>query len=298
MNDCGYGVSYCNDFLNISEATHLVQSIDDLPQENWANLTQRRLLNLGGVPHPSGSWAEPLPQLLLSAGLGEVITRLQNLGIFNDYVSQHSGAHDNHYNEATGTASANHSKHWHVLLNEYNGGQGIDPHNDGPLFAPTACIVSLGGDAVLHFYDPSTNNSSSADSTVNIQSHENGMVIAPLMSTSVASSSRSSYLKPVLSVILQDRSLVVFTGEAYGKFYHGIDNGDVDVVTPIVANGAQSGVVVGDYIRRSSRRLSLTVRLLSRVERVYDAGVDFASAELLYERERRRQWWLSSISEK
>ena len=42
----------------------------------------------------------------------------------------------------------------HVLLNEYEAGQGIMPHVDGPLFYPTITTVSLGSHTVLDFYNP------------------------------------------------------------------------------------------------------------------------------------------------
>ena len=39
----------------------------------------------------------------------------------------------------------------HVLLNAYMPGQGIMAHQDGPLYHPGACIVSLSSPTVLHF---------------------------------------------------------------------------------------------------------------------------------------------------
>ena len=39
----------------------------------------------------------------------------------------------------------------HVLLNAYLPGQGIMPHQDGPLYHPGVCIVSLGAPAVIRF---------------------------------------------------------------------------------------------------------------------------------------------------
>ena len=40
----------------------------------------------------------------------------------------------------------------HVLLNEYEAGQGIMPHLDGSLFHPTISTISLGSHTVLKFY--------------------------------------------------------------------------------------------------------------------------------------------------
>ena len=42
----------------------------------------------------------------------------------------------------------------HVLINEYEPGQGISPHLDGSLFYPTIATISLGSHTVLNFYQP------------------------------------------------------------------------------------------------------------------------------------------------
>ena len=39
----------------------------------------------------------------------------------------------------------------HVLVNAYLPGQGIMPHQDGPLYYPGVCIISLGCPSVVRF---------------------------------------------------------------------------------------------------------------------------------------------------
>ena len=39
----------------------------------------------------------------------------------------------------------------HVLLNAYLPGQGIHSHQDGPIYNPGVCILSLGASAVMNF---------------------------------------------------------------------------------------------------------------------------------------------------
>jgi alkylated DNA repair protein alkB family protein 6 len=39
----------------------------------------------------------------------------------------------------------------HILVNEYLPGQGIMPHQDGPLYHPVVAILSLGSPALMHF---------------------------------------------------------------------------------------------------------------------------------------------------
>ena len=41
----------------------------------------------------------------------------------------------------------------HVLLNAYSPGEGIQSHQDGPIYHPGVCILSLGASAVMHFYE-------------------------------------------------------------------------------------------------------------------------------------------------
>jgi len=119
---------YLADFLSPDEARQLERDI--LTQHRateWLALPKRRLLNLGGVPHPDGMIAEPLP-----SWLDAVWRRLQQVGAFpQDIVPDQ------------------------VLLNRYDTNDGIDPHADGPLFEPHVAIISLQSESLLQFLEPS-----------------------------------------------------------------------------------------------------------------------------------------------
>ena len=227
------GLSYCAAFLSPAEASSLVAVIDSFPASEWASLTKRRLLNLGGVPHPSGSWAEPLPPALVTA----VAPRLAALGVF--------------------PAAAPCDQ---ILLNEYRDGAGIGGHKDGPLFLPKVAIVSLGGDALLHFSR-----------------------VGPAG-------------PPCASVLLRAGSLVVFEGEAYDGLHHYIADAATEVINDVVVNLAAAGAAAGEVVARPARRLSLTLRRLAHVERAF-GRFDAVPADVEEERRRRRRWWLGSISE-
>eukprot|EP00897_Mesotaenium_endlicherianum_P009546 jgi/Mesen1/861/ME000114S10941 len=58
----------------------------------------------------------------------------------------------------------------HVLVNEYKPGQGIMPHQDGPLYHPVVAILSLGSSAVMHF-TPHPRLMSSSRELADIGSH-------------------------------------------------------------------------------------------------------------------------------
>eukprot|EP00747_Dinoflagellata_sp_TGD_P207032 gnl/TRDRNA2_/TRDRNA2_80643_c0_seq1.p1 gnl/TRDRNA2_/TRDRNA2_80643_c0~~gnl/TRDRNA2_/TRDRNA2_80643_c0_seq1.p1 ORF type:complete len:360 (-),score=50.30 gnl/TRDRNA2_/TRDRNA2_80643_c0_seq1:135-1136(-) len=120
---------YCNNFLcSPEERVAIEQAICTKHRRNeWLDLPKRRLLNLGGVPHPDGMIAEELPSWLQVP----VLDRLAAIGVFPESVSPNQ-----------------------ILLNEYAPGMGIDPHADGPLYVPCVAIVSLCSSALLHFLEP------------------------------------------------------------------------------------------------------------------------------------------------
>lgn len=80
-----------------------------------------------------------------------------------------------------------HQRPNHVILNEYCPGQGIMPHQDGPAYHPVVATLSLGSHTVMHYYD--------------LPARE-----------------------PVLSLLLEPRSLVITTQEQYTAHAHGIDS--------------------------------------------------------------------------
>ena len=149
----------------------------------------------------------------------------------------------------------------HVLLNRYARGQGILPHCDGPAYAPQAAILSLGAPVVLAFW------------------------------RSAAEARAGGAAAAVMSLVLEPRSLCVFSGALYWDTLHGIAPARCDRVWPHCANaavvavpvprGAQDdrslivgrrgrrGLVVGQCVRRGAERLSLTLR---RVAPVWDAS--------------------------
>jgi len=118
-------VYYVPDFITQAEEEGLLRQVAASPAPRWTQLSNRRLQNLGGVPHPKGMLAERLP-----AWLAPLVARVTAAGLLEG-------------------KSAN-----HVLVNEYRAGQGILPHTDGPLFHPSVATVSLGSHTVLRLYSP------------------------------------------------------------------------------------------------------------------------------------------------
>ena len=118
---------------------------------------------------------------------------------------------------------------------EYKPGQGIMPHTDGPFYAPRTATLSVGSDAVMHFSPR--------------------VAAADIGRPGVDA-------RPLSSLVLKRRCLVVFADEAYSRLLHGIDAVTEETVgargAPVVNAGA-AGTPEGTVVRRQLR-VSLTFR--------------------------------------
>ena len=85
----------------------------------------------------------------------------------------------------------------HYLINSYKGSVGIMPHTDGPLYHPYVTVISLGSPILFKIYKD-MNSYSQEDETANI--------------------------------IVEDGSLLVFTGSFYHDCLHAIFDNVVDTV--------------------------------------------------------------------
>lgn len=121
---------YVPNFIATNEEQHIAEEIQKMPPSKWTNLTHRRLLSL---PSPlTGTARDTLIAASLPGFLVKPIaSRLQSMGLFSQ--SSHGGPN-------------------HVLVNEYQPGQGIMPHEDGPAYYPLTATVSLGSHTVLEIY--------------------------------------------------------------------------------------------------------------------------------------------------
>ena len=85
----------------------------------------------------------------------------------------------------------------HVLINSYNRGQGIAPHQDGPLYEPLVAILSLDGPALLQFWAPRVD--------------EDGVRLAPDLNAS------STHSQPSASMSTRSRAWRKLRGRACGQ---------------------------------------------------------------------------------
>lgn len=199
-------VHYVRGFLSAADESALHDRIRHPAfARSWRELRGRALLNFGGMPTAGGIAPEPLPQFC-----AELCAALVRAGVFLPEAPPN-----------------------HVLVNEYRVGQGLMPHQDGPLYRPLVAIVSLGGPAMLDFWE-------SAEHAARGRA-EGGAAL------------------PSAAFLCEPRSLLVFHGDAYGSFLHGIAERSADSLHEAVANVPPRSRPGSGVVARGPR-VSLTVR--------------------------------------
>ncbi|KAI0041661.1 hypothetical protein FA95DRAFT_1584663 [Auriscalpium vulgare] len=159
--------------------------------------------------------------------------------------------------KATGAFGGSpHQQPNHVILNQYLPGQGIMPHEDGPAYYPVVATLSLGSHTVMHYYQYSSSPSGSDTG----ETDGKGRAIDPT---------------PILSLLLEPRSLVITTSALYTRHLHGIDALEDDdfgrgagVANVELLTGAGRDVVEGARTLPRRVRYSLTCRDVTRVANV------------------------------
>ncbi|XP_023229066.1 alpha-ketoglutarate-dependent dioxygenase alkB homolog 6-like isoform X1 [Centruroides sculpturatus] len=204
-------IYYIRDFITESEEELLIRKVDNAPKPKWTTLSNRRLQNWGGLPHPKGMVVEPMPNWLQIYS-----KKIAELGVFEDKVPNH------------------------VLVNEYLPGQGIMPHEDGPLFYPTITTVNLGSHTILNYYHKINEEDSSNNEKEETNSN-----------------------RLLASVLLEPRSLLVVKDDMYHKYLHGIDEKVEDEINNNIVN-------IRDHLSnyplnlKRNRRISLTFRYVPK----------------------------------
>ncbi|XP_061452737.1 alpha-ketoglutarate-dependent dioxygenase alkB homolog 6 isoform X1 [Rhineura floridana] len=206
---------YVPDFITEAEEVYLLQQVYDAPKPKWTQLSGRRLQNWGGLPHPKGMILEKLPPWLQAYA-----DKVSSLEVFGGKLANH------------------------ILVNEYRAGEGIMPHEDGPLYFPTVTTINLGSHALLDFYHPVSRG----------QQTEGKEGPAP----------QTEEQRHFLSLLLKPRSLLVLREDMYTHYLHGILPIAKDTVTEKVANASMCDTELGNTLHRGTR-VSLTIRYVPKV---------------------------------
>lgn len=141
-----------------------------------------------------------------------------------------------------------------VRIHEYEKGEGIGPHCDGPIYVPLVTVLSLASTSVMNFYPRRAPYES------NPMEHYND--------TFHFAEGDIGKQTPIQSVVMEPRSLLVFSGEAYYYHPHGVSDREVDSLLPEHAGEVVNGHLLRDKAVREvprTYRVSITTRnLLTR----------------------------------
>jgi len=97
------------------------------------------------------------------------------------------------------------------------------PHEDGPSYHPVVATISLGSHAVFHYYNYKSEDALARSESEN-QSSDAGRVVNPV---------------PILSVLLEPRSVIITTSSLYTSHLHGIQELHEDTIVPTSAGDGQ-----------------------------------------------------------
>lgn len=192
---------YVPNFLSVEQQERLLDKI--YGSNLWQNLNRRRLQQWGGVPEAKGMIASPLPDWL---------AQISDLLLQQGYTTDRCN---------------------HVLINEYQPGQGIMPHEDGPLYTPHFAIVSLKSALLLDFYPKKQQHPDQDDDDTYVRTR-------------------------VCSLWLEPGSVVIISNAAYTHYLHGIEERTCDVLDDNVINLRDDNIRSSHHDRQL--RVSLTIR--------------------------------------
>ncbi|EFQ98042.1 hypothetical protein MGYG_01080 [Nannizzia gypsea CBS 118893] len=222
---------YVPNFISEGEEEILLNKIASVPAPKWTQLSRRRLQTWPSALSKSNTLlASPLPEWLELP----ITSRFRDLCIFTDSPHQ----------------SPN-----HVLINEYQPGQGIMPHEDGAAYYPIVATVSLAAPIILDIYDKRQSDLSAPE--------------PPLVETQEAVRGQRV---PRFRILQERRSLLVTTGNLYSDFLHGIAErvSDEDLGEDTICNWGNLGdsqpFCAGKYERQT--RISLTYRDVLKVSKL------------------------------
>ncbi|KAF4632396.1 hypothetical protein G7Y89_g5732 [Cudoniella acicularis] len=215
---------YIADFITPEEEDVLLNKIKTAPKPRWKILTHRRLQTWPSDLTKNTLLHSPLPTWLVEP----IITRLLAYPLSTDNPQNHI------------FTKSSHGAPNHVLINEYQPGQGIMPHKDGAAYFPAVCTVSLGSTLALDIYATNEDGTREAE--------------------------------PRWKILQEPRSLLITTDDLYTDYMHGIAeiSEDLSLSRDTVANwdllGSLESFTGG--ISQRSLRTSLTYRDVIKVSKL------------------------------
>ncbi|KAK6903899.1 hypothetical protein I203_107409 [Kwoniella mangroviensis CBS 8507] len=259
---------YIPDFITPEEEEYLIRKIEESPQPKWKKVgTGRRLQYWGGTMSKNGILLpEALPDFLTS--FPNIIERIES------FLRVSSGGKGKEKMQLDINQ---------VLVNEYQSGQGISPHEDGPAFHPLVATLSLGSHTILdlhHYVNPTCPSPPMIPSSPCSTAEGEGKTIAAI---------------PMAHLLLMPRSLLVLSSSLYTSHLHSIASRETDTIIRAPSDDStkegQVGVVIsnsellgdpdildalskdGRFTAERGKRISLTFRKAEKVLKGGPAGV-------------------------
>ncbi|KAF7307891.1 hypothetical protein MKEN_01149700 [Mycena kentingensis (nom. inval.)] len=200
---------YIPNFITVEEEEYLIGKIKDSPQQRWKQLANRRLQLWGGeLTSNNALIAQAMPAFVES--YPDIIARLRATGM--KYVCRVGVL-----GELTLTLTI-----CRIADCSASDAQGIMPHEDGPAYFPVVATISLASHCVFHYYRYKKEGAAAE-----------------------ASAKGSIDPEPVLSVLLEPRSVVISRDALYKEHLHAIREVQEDVVVAAAA-GDTPRVQFGD----------------------------------------------------
>ncbi|KAL4941470.1 hypothetical protein BDV06DRAFT_179897 [Aspergillus oleicola] len=237
---------YIPDFVSEEEEEWLLRKITTAPQPTWKTLSHRRLQTYPSPLTNSNTLLDsPLPSWLVNP----ILPRFMELSLFEN---------------------SPHKQPNHVLVNEYQRGQGIMPHEDGAAYYPLVATVSLGGVVVLDLYDK-LQNKDNINSNGDNDTHRHGEN-EDSGQDDYGESDHRRQPSPTHRVLQERRSLLVTRGAIYSDYLHGIAEveRDEDLNAHSICNWdlLRATEDFADGYNERETRVSLTYRDVLRVSKV------------------------------
>ncbi|WVR09718.1 hypothetical protein IAU60_006794 [Kwoniella sp. DSM 27419] len=204
---------YIPDFITVEEEEYLLRKIGQSPQPKWKTVgTGRRLQYWGGTMSKKGVLLpEALPDFLTS--FPNIVERIESF--LQDSVKSTEDT------KGKGKMALGINQ---VLVNEYQPGQGISPHEDGPAFHPLVATISLDSHTVLDIHHYLSTTSPSPP-----------MIASPAESNGAEGAQgggRPIAAVPLAHLLLMPRSLLILSSTLYTSHLHAIGSRTKDTVMP------------------------------------------------------------------
>ncbi|KAG5490650.1 hypothetical protein JKF63_00772 [Porcisia hertigi] len=197
------GIYYIPDYISAAEETQMLKFVKETPQELKSKLTKRTCQEWGCT------MCETCQKSFVSdANMPPWVQECIDMQVYDGLF--------------TPTTFPN-----SVRIHEYQQGEGIGPHCDGPIYVPMVTVLSLASPCLMSFYPKQPLYESQP------MNHYND--------TFKFTEGDIGKKVPLQSVVMEPRSLLIFTGEGYYHYPHGVSDKAEDVLVP---------EVVGEVVNR------------------------------------------------